>query len=75
MDLNMPVLNGIETSLELRRMKDNDELPDMPIIAFTAFEMEIEKNECFKAGMVEYMTKPIDIMRLNSLVEKYLMKK
>ena len=75
MDLNMPVLNGIETSLELRKMKENDELPDMPIIAFTAFEMEIEKSECFKAGMVEYMTKPIDIMRLNSLVEKYLMKK
>lgn len=75
MDLNMPVMNGIETTVELKKLMKNGELPDIPIIAFTAFEMEIEKSQCFKAGMMEYLTKPLDIVRLGNLVEKYLGRK
>ena len=70
MDLNMPVLNGVETSLELKAAYDKKELPSMPIIACTAFESDIEKSLCFRAGMIDYTTKPLDIKRIGKLIDK-----
>ncbi len=75
MDLNMPVLNGIETSLELKSYYEKKELPVMPIVACTAFESDIEKTLCFRAGMTDYTTKPLDIKKIGRLVDKWVLSK
>jgi signal transduction histidine kinase/CheY-like chemotaxis protein len=58
MDLQMPIMDGIETTLEIRKL--NDKLKSqIPIIALTANILNEEKEKCYKIGMNGYLTKPI----------------
>jgi CheY-like chemotaxis protein/anti-sigma regulatory factor (Ser/Thr protein kinase) len=68
MDVQMPVLNGINATKIIRQ---NLKYRDIPIIAVTAFAFEEEKEELFKVGMDEILTKPINKKRLIEMVEKY----
>lgn len=72
MDLNMPVLNGVDTTIKLKEMAEKGELPFIPIIACTAFESVIEKSTCTKAGMIDYTTKPLNIKKISEIIKKYL---
>ena len=56
MDLQMPVMDGYNATLEIRKMK---EYRDLPIIAMTADAMQGVKEKCFEVGMNGYITKPI----------------
>ena len=58
MDLQMPVMGGIEATLEIRSRED--ELSSVPIWALTAHAMRSAQAECEKAGMDGVLTKPID---------------
>ncbi len=55
MDVKMPEMDGLETTLAIRRMKVNQPF----IIAITANVMSTDREECLKAGMNDYITKPI----------------
>ena len=57
MDINMPTLNGIETTYQIR---EKEKYKHLPIIAMSAHVFEKEKQDCFNAGMNEYVTKPLD---------------
>jgi CheY-like chemotaxis protein len=60
MDIEMPVLNGFETTKILReRFKNNDKR--LVIIALTANSMSGERERCLKNGMDDYLAKPFDI--------------
>ncbi|WP_455673071.1 ATP-binding protein [Phocaeicola sp.] len=72
MDINMPLMNGHEATLEIRKQNTVT-----PIIAITAFAYASDKQKAIKNGFDEYISKPIDAnqMRLQiaDVVSKYIM--
>lgn len=67
MDIKMPVLNGLDATRKIKTLK-----PNIPIIAQTAYAMDEEKQRCFEAGCDDYISKPIDTIRLFAIMKKYL---
>lgn len=55
MDIQMPVMNGYDTTRKIRKMGNN-----IPIIALTASAIKGEKEKCLSMGMNDYITKPIN---------------
>lgn len=71
MDMQMPVMNGIEATRYIRQKLQNRELP---IVAMTAAAMETDRNECITAGMDDYLPKPIDIEKLVTILLSHVAK-
>ena len=69
MDLQMPEMNGIEATARIRRDLPREKLP---IIAMTANAMKGDREKCLKAGMDDYVGKPIDAKRLLRTLEKWI---
>ena len=69
MDLNMPVLNGIEAA-KLARFIDLETDP-VPIVALTADATEETRAKCLEAGMNDCLTKPIDRPKLLAWLEDF----
>ncbi len=72
MDIQMPEMNGLETTREIRKMERNmgsgkDSTLRIPIIACTAFAREEDRERCIEAGMDDFVSKPVDV---NELVQK-----
>ena len=67
MDINMPVLNGIEATKILR----NEHKLEIPIIALTANSIEGNEEDCLNNGMTDYLSKPFNINKFNELINKY----
>lgn len=57
MDVEMPIMDGITATEMIRK---NHHYDHIPIIATTAHGIEEDKNRCFRAGMNDYMTKPLE---------------
>lgn len=68
MDIQMPGMNGLETTQVIRQRKSINELP---IIALTAHAISDEKNEILKSGMNDYQTKPINNDQLIQCIERW----
>ena len=68
LDIQMPVKNGYETAIEIRK---NDKLKNLPIIALTAGIMVGEKEKCFESGMDDYISKPLKLTQLQTIINKY----
>lgn len=60
MDLQMPVMDGYETTIAIREGKSGVNESDIPIVAVTADVMETTKERVKEIGMNHYMTKPVD---------------
>lgn len=69
MDINMPVMNGLEATRKIRQIPPFQELP---IIAMTANALAGDKEQCFQAGMNDYISKPIIIDKLVTVLEKWI---
>jgi len=67
MDVQMPVMDGLEAT-RLIRLQDGDQ---PVIIAMTANAMQGDREECLQAGMDDYISKPIKLESLISLLEKW----
>ncbi|MFD0779124.1 ATP-binding protein [Flavobacterium myungsuense] len=71
MDIQMPEKNGYETTTEIRRLKNNTTII---IIALTAGIMLDDREKCIKAGMNDYITKPIIECELEKKIIQWLNK-
>ncbi|MDR3108616.1 MAG: response regulator [Planctomycetaceae bacterium] len=58
MDLQMPVMDGYETT---KIIKNNPEYSRIPVFALTAHALQEERDRCFALGMQDHLTKPIDV--------------
>ncbi len=69
MDIMMPDMDGYQTIREIRAMKRWQRLP---IIAVTAKAMREDREKCLEAGANDYLTKPLDLDRLLSMLRVWL---
>ncbi len=69
MDVQMPVMDGLETTKKIRA---NAEWAKLPIIAMTAHAMSGDKERCLDAGMNGYVSKPVQPVSLVQTIERYL---
>jgi PAS domain S-box-containing protein len=69
MDIQMPNKNGFEATYEIRKIEQNS---FTPIVALTAGIFVEEKEQCLKSGMNDYITKPIIVSDLETILFKWL---
>ena len=69
MDVMMPEMDGYETTRAVRGMP---ELEDLPIIALTAKAMKGDREKSIEPGASDYITKPVDVEQLLSLMRVWL---
>ncbi len=72
MDIQMPEMDGLEATKLIRDSKSSVLDHNIPIIAMTAHAMEGDKEECLKAGMNDYISKPIDPEKLINAINKLI---
>jgi two-component system, sensor histidine kinase and response regulator len=68
MDVQMPVMNGYETTAAIRRL-ERQTLHHVPIIALTAHSTDSDREACLQAGMDAFLTKPINVSELVRITE------
>lgn len=67
MDLQMPEMNGYEATRIIK-----SEMPELPIVAQTAFAMSDDREKALEAGCDDYLAKPIKSKDLLNTVEKFI---
>lgn len=69
MDVHMPEMDGLQASAIINQEFDKQDRP--VIIALTANAMQGDREECFNAGMDDYLSKPVRIEELQAVLEKW----
>jgi two-component system sensor histidine kinase/response regulator len=69
MDMQMPVMDGVTATRELRKIA---RLAHMPIVAMTANAMEEDRRKCMDAGMNDFVAKPIDLATLRAVLLRWI---
>lgn len=70
MDWHMPVMDGLDATRQIRRF--GDQYATLPIIALTASALHNEREQCFSAGMNDYLSKPLTEKNLKAKLQKWL---
>ena len=71
MDIMMPTMDGFEAMIEIRKIPQH---ATTPIIALTAKGMLTDRQQCIDAGATDYLSKPIDLNKLLSIMKVWLFK-
>jgi PAS domain S-box-containing protein len=69
MDIQMPVMDGIES---IKQIRNNPNLVNTPIIALTALAMEGDRERCLEVGANDYLTKPVKLKSLDQMMQTWL---
>ncbi|MCF6207098.1 MAG: ATP-binding protein [Sulfurovum sp.] len=72
MDIQMPVMDGIEATHEILDYEEDEEAPHVPIVALTANALKGDRERFLAEGMDEYITKPIETTELLYVLNKFL---
>ncbi|PKH02646.1 two-component system sensor histidine kinase/response regulator [Psychromonas sp. MB-3u-54] len=72
MDIMMPVMDGYEAMRKIRKLTNG--YANIPIIALTAKAMPEDKSKCIEAGASEFLTKPVELDKLMSILRVWLYK-
>lgn len=70
MDIQMPDMDGIEA---MQKIRLNNELATVPIIALTALAMPEDRKRCLDAGANDYLTKPVKLKHLVTTMQQLLL--
>jgi len=68
MDIQMPVMDGLQATRRIRMLPG---MKDIPIIAMTAHALDTEIDKCIKAGMNTHISKPLDVRMFYSVLSRY----
>jgi len=72
MDIQMPVMDGYETTRQLKSLMQNGRVEEVPIVALTANDSIADKEKCIKAGMSGHLSKPLKDQDLKVILNRYL---
>ena len=72
MDCHMPEMDGYEATRRIRALEAGGGRGRIPIIALTASVLDRDREDCLRAGMDEFLTKPIEVALLQDLIERVL---
>jgi PAS domain S-box-containing protein len=68
MDIQMPLMDGVETTKKIRSSKELGRNSGIPIVAMTAYSMIGDRENFLKAGMTDYIAKPISMAEINAVI-------
>jgi len=71
MDVQMPEMDGLSATRQIRLKEHQQHLPRVPIIAMTAHAMKGDRERCLEAGMDDYVSKPLRPFDLASVLSHY----
>ncbi len=70
MDIRMPEMDGVETTLSIRHDRTGDIDPDIPIVALTAHAMPGDREALLAQGFTDYVSKPVDISEIAEVLSR-----
>ena len=71
MDINMPIMDGLEATKKILEYEENNNLPHVPIVALTANAIKGDKEKFLSVGMDGYLSKPINKEELFATIAKF----
>jgi len=75
MDIQMPIMDGYETTRELKNLMQKGKIGEIPIVALTANDSVGDKEKCIKMGMSGHLGKPLKDKDLKVILKKYIPKR
>ncbi|HKJ90647.1 MAG TPA: response regulator, partial [Oceanipulchritudo sp.] len=72
MDVQMPVMDGLQATIEIRKQEALRKSPHLPIIAVTAHALQGDRERCLEAGMDDYLKKPVAPSQLVAKLKQWL---
>lgn len=72
MDIQMPVMDGLTATREIRVWEQQKQYPQIPIVALTADAFPEDREKCLQAGMNDYLAKPIKLAELEAALLRWL---
>jgi CheY-like chemotaxis protein len=70
MDCQMPDMDGYEATRWIRQREQENRLPRLKVVAMTASAMQGDREKCLAAGMDDFVTKPVRIEELETMLER-----
>ncbi|MDA3905882.1 MAG: response regulator [Bacteroidales bacterium] len=70
MDIQLPIMSGIEATKEIRKMEKEKNIDPIKIIAVTAFALDNKREECMAAGMDNFLAKPFKPTQLIKMIDE-----
>lgn len=74
MDVQMPRMDGLTATRELRRLQREEGMPHFPIIVASAFYGPSDRNACFEAGADGFVTKPLMLAKLGAEIYRVIVR-